>query len=93
LLEEQHLLISKHTREHLRHEHYMPGPSIDRANRSRWREEGSKTLGERAHSEVERLVAQYTPSTLSDETKRDLTKLMAAEARRYGMDTLPHEQL
>lgn len=93
LLEEQHLLISQHTRKYLRDEHFMPGPSLDRANRSRWREEGSTTLGDRAHAEVERLVSNHTPSTLSDDVKSEMTKLMSAEARRYGMDTLPHTAL
>jgi len=91
LLREQHLLISNHTRAHLKLEHYMPGPTIDRANRSRWCEEGHTTLGQRAHTEVERLVARYTPSSLAGEVKAELTKLMKSEARRYGMDTLPHE--
>ena len=58
LLKERHLLISKHTRRHLRTEHHFPGPAIDRANRARWEEEGRRTLGERAHAEVERLVAE-----------------------------------
>ncbi|UCC31371.1 MAG: trimethylamine methyltransferase family protein, partial [Phycisphaerales bacterium] len=40
LLKEQHLLISKHTRRYLREENYLPGPTIDRANRSRWEQEG-----------------------------------------------------
>jgi len=66
---------------------------IDRANRSRWREEGSTTLGERAHAEVDRLVSSYQPPALADDVKRQLTELMAAEAMRWGMDSLPHETL
>jgi len=93
LLKDQHLLISKHTRRHLRGEHYFPGPAIDRANRSRWQEEGSVSLRERAHREVEKLLADYQPSGLSDEVKADLTKRMEHEARRWGMDSLPHSNL
>ncbi len=93
LLKEGHLLIADHTRKYLRDEHYFPSPAIDRANRSRWQEEGASTLGERAHLEVEKLLAQYTPSALSGDTKAELSKLMAAEAKRYGMDALPHESL
>jgi trimethylamine--corrinoid protein Co-methyltransferase len=89
LLAEQHLLISDHTRRHLRDEVYFPGPTIDRANRSRWREEGRRTLGERARSEVERLVGEYQPVGLSDEVRRQLTDLMGREARRFGVDRLP----
>ncbi len=93
LLKEQHLLISKHTRRYLREEHYLPGPTIDRANRSRWQEEGSLTLCERAHIEVEKLLADYEPSQLPEDVKADLTKLISAEARRFGMNSLPHGSL
>ena len=92
LLREKHLLISDHTRRYLRQEHVMPGAVIDRANRSRWHAEGARTLGERAHAEVERLTASYKPSSLPDDVKRELGRLMAREARRYGMDALPHER-
>jgi trimethylamine:corrinoid methyltransferase-like protein len=89
LLEEQHLLIAQHTRRYLKEQTCYPGPVIDRANRSRWAEEGSKTLRERAHAEVERLVAEYEPSRLSDEVKRELARLMEREAGRHGMERLP----
>ncbi|MFH1143012.1 MAG: trimethylamine methyltransferase family protein [Candidatus Eisenbacteria bacterium] len=89
LLREGHLLIAKHTRRHLREEHYIPGPAIDRANRSRWMEEGGLTLGERAHREVQRLIASCPPSRLPEETRGELTRLMSAEARRFGMGRLP----
>jgi trimethylamine--corrinoid protein Co-methyltransferase len=92
LLREKHLLISDHTRRHLKQEHVMPGPVIDRANRPRWHAEGARTLGERAYGEVERLIGGCKPSALSDDVKRELARLMSREARRYGMDTLPHER-
>jgi len=93
LLREKHLLIAAHTRRYLKLEHYFPGVAIDRANHSRWQAEGSKTLGARAHEEVGRLLAGYRPSALPDDAKAELTRLMAREARRYGMDALPHERL
>ena len=93
LLADQHLLISKHTRQHLRQEHYMPGPAIDRANRSRWQEEGAVSLADRAHRQVEKHLAGYEPSRLPDDVKRELTSLMQKEAGRYGTDELPHTRL
>jgi trimethylamine---corrinoid protein Co-methyltransferase len=93
LLKDRHLLISKHTRRHLKTEHYFTGPVIDRANRSRWREEGGLTLGDRAHRDAEKLVADCRPSPLPDDIKRELTRLMEKEAARYGMDRLPHDVL
>ena len=92
LLAEKHLLIADHTLKYLRDEHYFPGPTISRANLSRWREEGSLSLGERAHAEVEKLVAACEPSRLPEEAKAELTRLMSVEAQRHGMDTLPAQE-
>jgi trimethylamine--corrinoid protein Co-methyltransferase len=89
LLAEGHLLIADRTRKYLREEHYFPGPVIDRANLARWKEEGGLTLRERAHREAEKLVGEYKPSRLPDGVKRELTRIMEAEAGRFGMDRLP----
>ena len=89
MIKEQHLLIADHTRRHLKSEVYFPGPAIDRANRSRWSEEGSLTLSQRAHKEVEKLISTWTPVRLNDDVKTELTRLMESEARRYGMNKLP----
>ena len=93
LLKEQHLLISKHTRRYLKEEQYFPGKVIERANRARWLEEGAWTLGDRAKSEVERLVSEYEPSRLPDSVKNELTRLMQAEAEKFGVDKLPAIEL
>ena len=89
LLQEGHLLISDHTRKHLKNEIYFPGPTIDRANRSRWQEEGSLTIGERARSEITRLLTEAEPVRLSDDVKNEMTQLMTTEAKKLGMDKLP----
>jgi trimethylamine--corrinoid protein Co-methyltransferase len=89
LLKEGHLLIARHTRRHLKEEHCFPGPAIDRANLSRWREEGSLTLDRRASAEVARHLREYEPSRLPQEVRKELTALMTAEARRAGMASLP----
>ena len=89
LMRERHLLIADHTLRHLRSEISFPGPVIDRANRSRWRNEGGRTLGQRAAAEVERLVAAWQPPPLPDGVAGELTRLMASEARRWGMEKLP----
>jgi len=89
MLKERHLLIARHTRKWLKTEHFFPGPVIDRANRGRWQQEGSLTLGERARREKERLIAAWQPSRLAEDKKQELTRLMAAEAKRHGMDHLP----
>ena len=89
LLQEKHLLISTHTRRYLKEEHYFPGKVIDRANLSRWQEEGGLSLGERALSEVNRIIDAYQPSRLSGDIKNQLTERMKSEARKYGMENLP----
>jgi len=93
LLRDKHLLIAKHTRKHLRDEHYFPGAVIDRANSSRWIEEGSLTIGDRAKSEIVRLLGDYVPTGLSSDVLAEMNALMRAEAARYGMDSLPHEEI
>lgn len=89
LLREKHLLISNHTRRYLKEEHYFPGKVIDRANLSRWQEEGGLSLGERALSEVNRIIDAYQPSRLSDDIKNQLTERMKSEAHKYDMEKLP----
>jgi len=88
-INEQHLLVADHTRKFLKEEIYFPNPVIDRANRSRWQEEGSLTLRERAHSQIEKNVADYQPVKLSRDIKSELTDLMTVEARKFGMESLP----
>jgi trimethylamine---corrinoid protein Co-methyltransferase len=92
MLREGHLLISEHTLKHLGTEQHFPGPLIERANLSRWREEGSTTLGERAHREVIRHLEEYEPSRLPADAKSALIELMTAEAARHGLDALPERE-
>ena len=89
LLKDKHLLISKHTRRYLKEEIHFPGPTIDRANRSRWQEEGSLSLKERAHIELEAILGEYEPPNRSEEIRKELSELMTAEAKRFGMEKLP----
>lgn len=89
LLREGHLLISGHTRRHLKAEHRYPGPVIERAGLARWEEEGRSELRARAGSEVARRLKAHAPSRLPEEAKRDLRKLLEGELRRRGMPRLP----
>jgi trimethylamine--corrinoid protein Co-methyltransferase len=89
LLREQHLLISEHTRKYVKEEIYFPSPVIDRANRSRWQEDGSLTLKQRAARMIDKIISEYRPVRLSAEVSKELTDLMSTEARRHGMERLP----
>jgi len=89
LLAEKHLLIADHTRKHLREEITFPGPTIDRASRARWTEEGGSSLCERAADEARRLLAEAEPPTLAASVTDDLRSRMMSAARECGMDRLP----
>jgi len=90
LLREGQLLISDHTRKHLRQQDYFHSPLIDKAGRERWEEEGSLTLGARARREIDNITRSYEPTRLSPETRKELVKIMESEARRQGMPSIPH---
>ncbi len=70
----------------------MPSQTIDRANRSRYEEEGSITLSQRAYKEAEEHLAQYKKPGLADDIIKELVRLMEEEARKYGMDKLPERE-
>ena len=93
LQREDHLLISKHTRQYLREEHLFPGPVIDRANRARWVEEGSRTISERAVDEINNYINNYTPPSFAESVKNDLINLMEREAKGVGQEKLPERKL
>jgi trimethylamine--corrinoid protein Co-methyltransferase len=89
LLRDKHLLIADHTRKYLKQEEYFPGPTINRDNRMRWEEEGAPSLVARATAQVAAAVREPAPWGLSEDTRKELSKLMRAEAKRHGMDRLP----
>ncbi len=89
LLKEEHLLISKHTRKYLKEEHFFPGTVINRANQGRWVEEGSLTLEQRAVGRVAELLKSYEPTSLPQDTRRELERLMEREAMKFGQEQLP----
>jgi trimethylamine--corrinoid protein Co-methyltransferase len=89
LLRDKHLLIADHTRKYFKGEDYLPGPVINRANRSRWEEDGSLTEWARATLEIDKQLKSYQPTRLAGSTQSDLTKLMSAEAHKFGMNELP----
>ena len=68
---------------------FFPGPIINRANSSRWQDEGASTLEDRAQKEVKELLENYEPSSLSKEIKNELIKLMEKEAVKFSQETLP----
>jgi trimethylamine--corrinoid protein Co-methyltransferase len=64
-----------HTRAHFRTEHYLPGPVIDRAVGDAWVAAGSLSAAERAHAEVERLLASEDEAPIDLALQRELEDL------------------
>ena len=89
LLQDEHLLISRHTRKHLKEQIHFPGPVINRANNARWTEEGCSTMNDRAHLEVEQLLRSHQSPALPADTHRALIDIMTTSARLHGQDELP----
>jgi trimethylamine--corrinoid protein Co-methyltransferase len=89
LLAEGHLLISDHSLEHLNQEHHFPGPVIQRANHSRWLEEGGTSLTDRARAQADELEAAWRPPGLDSAVQTELTRRMTAAAAACGLDQLP----
>jgi len=89
LLTEGHLLISDHSMRNLADEHHFPGPVIERANQSRWLEDGGRTLVEKARAVADELETSWEPPGLDETAAAELTRLMSAAAAAHGMDRLP----
>jgi trimethylamine--corrinoid protein Co-methyltransferase len=85
LLAEQHLLTAPHTTKYWPQELYLPGPTIDRLTREDWVKAGGLSLPERAHHEVEKRLAAYTPieteAPLEAELRRIVQLGMTGDAR------------
>jgi len=81
-----HFLTSPTTLRWLREEIYWPGKVLDRAAR----EAGSShNLLERARRQVREKLAAHQPTPLPEDVQRALTRIMAADARRHGLEKLP----
>ncbi len=89
LLNEGHLLISEHSRKYLKKEHFIPGPVISRANLSRYFEEKTPSLTERAKNEIEKHLSSYNGTSISSDIKKELVSIMENAARSCGLNKLP----
>ncbi|RME46820.1 MAG: hypothetical protein D6791_07315 [Chloroflexi bacterium] len=82
-------LTTSHTRRWFREELFIPSPVIDRDFRRNWEAKGSLDITERAHQQVEELIAAYEPRELPAEVVRELEAVTQRAARTAGMDRLP----
>lgn len=84
-----HFLTSPMTLRWLREEMVFPGAVIDRRTRDTWLADGSTTALDRAKQRVRDVLASHQPKPLADDVRRELIKIMSADAKRYGLDRLP----
>jgi trimethylamine--corrinoid protein Co-methyltransferase len=76
LLEEQHMLTAPHTLKYWPKQLYLPDPSIDRVTRENWIKMGRPSLEQRAHNEVEKRLATYTPVETDPQAEAELRRLI-----------------
>ncbi len=84
-----HFLGHPHTRANFRKELYLPGKVIDRGTYGDWESRGALDSHDMAAAEVQRIIAQGNTQPLDDAVAKELDALMAAEAKRLGIDPLP----
>ena len=78
-----------HTRKWYREEQYMPSEVIDRAAFESWKNRGAKSAFERARDRVEKLVATYQPTKITEELRQELRAITLRAAQTFGMQSLP----
>ncbi len=71
-------LGQRHTMEHFRGEHFIPG-LVDRRSFDLWAEDGRKSIEERAREKVRAALARPPPHPLARETVRELDQIIAAK--------------
>jgi trimethylamine--corrinoid protein Co-methyltransferase len=86
--QETQFLTMPHTRKWYRKEHTFPR-IIDRDTYDYWASLGKKSITDRASDEVDRLLKENPLSPLNEDILQDLRKIMASDAKTYGITSLP----
>jgi trimethylamine--corrinoid protein Co-methyltransferase len=85
LLADQHLLTAPHTQQHWREQFYLPNLVIDRFSRENWIKHGQTSLQERAHIEVKKQLAAYTPIKTDPKIDAELRRLIRTGLKNDDM--------
>jgi len=70
-----HYLDRDHTMQHFKKEFWLPGV-LDRYDFARWEETGRKTLEERVHNKVLRILEEHQPAPISDEALATMKRIV-----------------
>jgi trimethylamine--corrinoid protein Co-methyltransferase len=84
-----HFLTDAHTLKWFRKEAYFPGPAIDRGTLGEWEQTGRLTVAQRAHQQVEKILAEAEPKPLFEDVAEELERILLADGKRYGLESLP----
>ncbi len=76
-----HFLAQRHTREHLVEEHFIPN-LFDTQPHERWLKTEVKEIGEKAASEVKRILKEHQPPSLDKELEKKLVKYVKEVEKR-----------
>lgn len=76
-----HFLAQKHTREHIRNEHFIP-ELFDTQSYEGWVKAGSKDLGQRGKEEVKRILREHQPPALDKDLEKQLEAYVKQVQRR-----------
>lgn len=85
-------LTLDHTAEFCRMEQHMPGPVVDRQPGDLGSLSGNPSAADRARVRAAELLAGEDLRPIQEDLKRELTRAMAKEAKRFGMDGLPPQR-
>jgi len=89
VVEAGHFLSNPHTRSNYREELYLPGPTIDRSTYGDWESRGAPSAHEVARAAVQKILGKGNPAPLDDKLRRELDRLIIADARAAGMELAP----
>ncbi len=76
-----HFLKQKHTMQFLQSEHFLP-LLASRQTRERWQQTGSRTMADKAHERVDRLLADHEVEPLSDKEQSELERIVREVEQR-----------
>ncbi len=85
---ETQFLSMPHTKKWYRMEHSYP-VIADRDTYDAWVAQGRKPIAERAAEHVEKILRSNAPALLDKDVRNELTRILAAYAKTYGIATLP----
>jgi len=77
-------LAEEHTVRHFRHEIWIPGPMWMRDTWDGWESGGRTSMGERAASEVRRILAAHEPEPMDEALAQEVDRIVESARRELG---------